>query len=218
MPPNFPAIERPQGLQRATATVSLPEPEHHHLPAWVRRAHALARPILADELAALSGDPRSRLEQAIAQLVAVISSGKFSQAFRYRDVIELGDKLLTQQRVDQAEQQRRRRALDSARRRVSERLQDGGARLPQEVSSRLSRTLKSATDLDEIAAVGAELETALESARSVEDRRRDREIDRTRRRIQRSTPRAAASTDGPEDWQDVLRRLQEQMAGTEQEA
>ncbi|MBV8446319.1 MAG: hypothetical protein JOZ92_10425 [Candidatus Dormibacteraeota bacterium] len=217
MPPSFPAIVRPQGLAKAAVTPALPEPQHHHLPAWVRRAHGLARPILADELAALEGEPRRQLEAAIAGLVAAISSGKFSQAFRYQEVVALGERLLAEHRRDSAERQRAQRALDTARRRVSDRMRDDTSRLQPEVATRLNRALRSAGDLESIAAVGAELQQAVDSARSVEDRRRDREVDKTRKRIQRAVPRGGAA-DQPEDWQDVLRRLQQTMRENEGES
>ena len=217
MPPNFPAIVRPQGLPKATVALPLPEPQHHHLPAWVRRAHGLAKPILADELAALDGEPRRRLEEAIATLIAGISSGKFSQAFRYQEVVALGERLLSEHRRDSAERQRAQRALDAARRRVSDRLRDDASRLQPEVATRLNRELRSAGDLEAIAGVGAELQQAVDSARSVEDRRRDREVDRTRKRIQRAVPRSG-ETDQPQDWQDVLRRLQQTMRDSEGES
>jgi hypothetical protein len=46
------------------------------------------------------------------------------------------------------------------------------------------------------------------TSRGNEERRRDREIDRTRSRIRKTLPRAAA-TEPAETWQDVLRRFAE---------
>lgn len=215
MPPGFPAIVRPQGLIRPANPGNVAEPEHHHLPAWVRRAFGQARPILADELGNLSGDARGRLEDAISELTAVISAGKFSQAFRYPELIALGDKLLAEQRRDQAEAARAQRVIDAARKRVSDQLRDAATQLPQEIWSRLSKALRAAGDVESINGVGEEVTASLSSARTVQERRREREIHRTRTRIQRSTPRSQASTPPAEDWQDVLRRLQEEMtAGT----
>ncbi|MBV9100769.1 MAG: hypothetical protein JOZ46_03910 [Candidatus Dormibacteraeota bacterium] len=187
------------------------EPEHHHLPAWVRRAFGLARPILADELGSLSGDARGKLEDAIAELNSVISSGKFSQAFRYADLIALGERLLADQRREQAETARVQRTLEAARKRVNDQLRDAATQVPQETWSRLSKSLRSATDLEGISAVGEEVTASLSSARSVQERRREREIHRTRTRIQRSTPRSQTSAPPAEDWVEVLRRLQEEM-------
>ena len=211
MPPGFPEIVRPQGLTRPAIPGTVAEPEHHHLPAWVRRAFGLARPILADELGNLSGDARGRLEDAIAELTTVISSGKFSQAFRYADLIALGDRLLADQRREQAEAARVQRTIDTARKRVNDQLRDAATQLPQETWSRLSKALRAAADVDAINAVGTEMTASLSSARVVQERRRDREIHRTRTSIQRSTPRSQTSAPPAEDWQDVLRRLQEEM-------
>jgi hypothetical protein len=76
----------------------------------------------------------------------------------------------------------------------------------------LQRTLRSAGDVAAIKTVGSELDHAVTAARAVEERRRDREIDRTRERIRRSLPRGA-ETDAPaESWQDALRRIADQYA------
>ncbi len=210
MPPGFPAIVRPTGLARATTPGPVPEPEHHHLPAWVRRAYGQARPVLADLDGALSGDARERLAASVAEVTRLINTGKFSQAFRYAELIALGEQLLDTQRLEQAEAAKAQRALDAARRRVGERLREGSDQLSQDVASRLNRSLRSAGDAASIAAVGSELDQALGSARTVQERRREREIHRTRTRIQRTLPKAPAEQPA-EDWQDVLRRLQEQM-------
>lgn len=92
-------------------------------------------------------------------------------------------------------------------------LRDAGPQLPPDVTSRLSRSLRAATTADEITEVETEVRQAVESARSVQDRRREREITKTRTKIQRAAPRAQARpVETTETWQDVLRRLQEQMA------
>jgi hypothetical protein len=211
MPPGFPAIMRPPGLAKASSPGMVPEPEHHHLPAWVRRAYAQARPILADQMGALGGESRNRLDTSISELNSLISSGKFSQAFRYAELIALGERLLEAQRKEQAEAARVRRVLETARRKVADQLRDAAVHLPPDALSRLNKALRSAPDPEAVAAVGAELDQATESARSVQLRRREREIDRTRTRIQRSAPKSVTSTAPAEDWQEVLRRLQEQM-------
>jgi len=151
------------------------------------------------------------LEEAIAQLTSVISSGKFSQAFRYADLIALGERLLAEHRRDQAEAARVQRTLDAARKRVNDQLRDAATQVPQETWSRLSKSLRAASDLDAINAVGDEVTASLSSARTVQERRREREIHRTRTRIQRSTPRSQTSAPPAEDWVEVLRRLQEEM-------
>jgi hypothetical protein len=215
VPPNFPAIVRPDGLARAAGAVDVPEPQHHHLPAWVRRAYGQARPILNDQLGALGGDARERYESDIADLTAAISSGKFSQAFNYPQLIARGQELLERQLRDNAEAARAQRALDSERRKVGEQLRDAAGRIAPDVSARLGKALRSAPDAAAIAAIGTEAEQATESARSGEEKRREREISRTRTRIQRSVPKSATAAEPAEDWQDVLRRLQEQMTAEE---
>ena len=213
--PNFPAIVRPHGLAHAAAPLTVAEPQHHHLPAWVRRAYGQARPILGDQLAALGGEQREQLERSIDELTARISEGKFSQAFNYPQLIAHGQELVEQQRQLNAETMRAQRALDAARRRAGDALKDAAGRVPADTFSRFNKALRSAGDVDSIKAVEAEIRQALDSARGVEERRRDREITRTRSRIQKSTPRVAAATEPAEDWQDVLRRLQEQLVAEE---
>ena len=214
--PSFPAITRPVGLPRAAAPPALvPEPQHHHLPSWVRRAHGQARPIIADQLAVLSGDMRDDYERRVQEFTARISSGKFSQAFQYAQLINDGQQLVERQRRESAHAQRAQRALDAARKRAGDALREAGDRLPAETAARLNRSLRAATDPEALRAVETEVRQALGAARGVEDRRRDREISRTRSRIEKATPRGAAIAEPAQDWQDVLRRLQEQMAAEE---
>lgn len=213
--PSFAAIARPVGLPRAAAPLPVAEPQHHHLPSWVRRAHAQARPILADQLAALSGTLRDEYQQRVDDFVARISSGKFSQAFQYAQLITEGQELVERQRRDNAQALRAQRTLDSARKRASDALRAAGERLPAETSARLNRALRSASDSDALRTVETEVRQAVGAARGVEDRRRDREISRTRSRIEKATPRGAATAEQTQDWQDVLRKLQEQMAAEE---
>jgi len=215
----FPVIVRPSGVPRASAPADIPEPEHHHLPAWVRRAHAKAGPILADLAGSLEGDARTEFLRSVSDLTARISSGKFSQAFQYPQLIEAGLAMVQEQHKEQEEAQRARRALDNARRSVGDLLRDAGPRLTPEASARLNRALRSATDESEIDAVASEVRGGVDSAKVVEERRRDREITRTRSRIERSSPKnGAPAADPTETWQDVLRRLQEQMVEEEQAA
>ena len=207
----FPVIVRPSGVPRASAPADIPEPEHHHLPAWVRRAYAKAGPILGDLAGSLEGEPREQYMSSIDELTGRISAGKFSQAFQYPNLIESGLSLYEQQRKEQEESERARKVLENARRSVSEMLRDASAQLSTEASSRLNKALRAAADQEAIGAVEAEARLAMDSAKVGEERRRDREISRTRSRIARATPKYAGG-DGGETWQDVLRRLQEQMA------
>jgi hypothetical protein len=206
-----PAIIRPAGLPQATQPGEVPEPVHRHLPAWVRRTFAKARPILADLLGSLDGSAREQFTAATKELTDLIGTGKFSKAFEYPQLIAAGMDLFEQQRKEQAETARLRRVLDTARRRISERLRDAGAQLSPEVTSRLNKAVRAAADQEAIAALEVEVMHAVESARSVQERRRDREINRTKSRIERSAVKTAPAEEG-DTWQDVLRRLHDQMA------
>lgn len=208
----FPAIVRPPGAPHAANPAPVPEPAHHHLPSWVKRAYAQARPILADLLGSLDGDLRDELQRAADDVTERISSGKFSLAFQYPQLISSGMDLYRRQQKADAEAARAARVLDVARRRAGEILRDAGPRLSADVTARLHRSLRAAASAEEIAAVEAEVRQATDSAQSVEGRRREREINRTRTKIQRAAPRGqVASASSTETWQDVLRRLQEQM-------
>lgn len=158
---------------------------------------------------------RDGYEQRVQEFVERISAGKFSQAFEYAQLIADGQKLVESQRRENAEVARAQRALDTARRRAADSLREAGDRLGAETSARLNRELRAATDPDAVRAVEGEVRQALGAARGVADRRREREISRTRSRIEKSTPRGAATPEPAQDWQDVLRKLQEQMAAEE---
>ena len=213
--PSFPPITRPTGLPHSPAAPPVPEPEHHHLPSWVRRAHAQARPILADQLALLTGDLHDQYLARLNEFMARINSGKFSQAFQYAQLITDGQQLVDSQRRANAETARAQRAVEAARRKVSDALRDGGDRIPAETAARLSRASRAAGDVDALRALEIEVKQAVGAARGVEERRRDREISRTKTRIEKTTPRGAAAVEPAQDWQEVLRRLQEQMAAEE---
>ncbi|HWF57366.1 MAG TPA: hypothetical protein VG520_03345 [Candidatus Dormibacteraeota bacterium] len=210
-PAQLPRIVRPQGLPHASRPIEPPAPEHHHLPAWVRRLHGQARPILADLLSDLSGDPQDAFQRSVDGLIAGISGGKFSLAWQYPRLIADGMELFESQRRENAEQFRAQRALDQRRKKAGDALRDAAGRLAPEVLARLNRTLRSAASAEEIDAVGAEVQSTLTAARSTEERRRDREIDRTRSRIRKTQPRAATA-EPAETWQDVLRRFAESQS------
>jgi len=202
---NFPRADRPENI---------PSPEHHHLPGWVRRDFARARPPLSNILALLEGEVHDQFAQRIAELTEGISSGKFSLAWQYPDLVDEGRTLYDKQRREGADAARANRQLDTARRRVQDRIRDAADALSPEVSARLQRTLRSATDAEAIATVTAELDGVLSTARSSADKRREREIERTKARIRRSAAAAgvaAAPEPQTETWQDVLRRFAEQQ-------
>jgi len=204
-------IVRPAGLPRANIPANVPSPEHHHLPGWVRRTHGQARPILADLLGLLDGDARATLQRSVDDLTDRVSSGKFSLAWRYPALIAQGMALYEQHRTDAAQATVARRTVDMARSRVSDQLRqlrDGA--VGADVQSRLGKALRSATDMEAIRAVEAEIAQVTGIARTGHEKRRDREIERTRARIRAGAPRAA---EGPtESWQDVLRRFADTQA------
>jgi hypothetical protein len=204
---NFPRADKP---------AAIPAPEHHHLPGWVRRDFARARPPLSNILALLEGDVHDQYAQRIDELTAGISAGRFSLAWQYPDLVDEGRTLYEKQRRESAESARANRQLDTARRRIQDRIRDAGDALGADIAARLQRQLRSATDNEAINAVGTELDGVVSTARSSADKRREREIERTRARIMRSAAAAgvAAVTEPPqtETWQDVLRRFAEQQA------
>ncbi len=209
----FPAIVRPVGAPRATTPAPVAEPSHHHLPAWVKRTYAQARPILADLLGSLDGAPRDALQRAVDETTERINAGKFSQAFQYPQLISFGMEQYQQQRSANAERARAAHALDLLRRRGSDMLRDAAPQLAPDVASRLTKSLRAASTAEEITEVETEVRQAVEASRTTQDRKREREITRTRTKIQRAAPRVQARpVENTETWQDVLRRLQEQMA------
>ncbi|MGH7722548.1 MAG: hypothetical protein ACRENL_06905 [Candidatus Dormibacteria bacterium] len=210
-PAQLPRIVRPQGLPHASQPVEPPAPEHHHLPAWVRRLHGQARPIVADLLGSLSGQSLDRYRSSVESLIAGISAGKFSLAWQYPKLIGDGMEMFEADRRQNAEQLRLRRALEQRRRKAADSLRDAGGRLAPDVVARLTRSLRSAATGEEVDAVAAEVAQSMAAARNHEERRRDREIDRTRSRIRRTQSRAAVA-EPTETWQDVLRRFAESQS------
>jgi hypothetical protein len=180
----------------------------------VRREFGRVRPALAEVLGTLEGQERDQFRARVEELTTGISTGKFSLAFQYPELVNQGRELVERQRVELAERARLARALDAVRRRVSGRLRDAGDLLSADARSRLQRSLRSATDEAGIAAVDAELDQVVGSAINAHSRRRDREIERTRARILRATPRTAEVEPPAETWQDVLRRFAEQQDGS----
>jgi hypothetical protein len=202
---NFPRADKP---------ATIPAPEHHHLPGWVRRDFARARPPLSNILALLEGDARSDYATKIDELTKGISAGRFSLAWQYPDLVDEGRALYEKQRRETAESARQNRQLDTARRRVQDRIRDVADQLTADVAARLQRQLRSANDAEAINAVAAELDGVSTAAKTTAEKRREREIERTRARIMRSAAAAGAADAPPqtETWQDVLRRFQEQQA------
>ncbi len=211
-PAQLPRIVRPQGLPHASHPIDPPAPDHHHLPGWVRRVHGQARPILADLLGNLSGESQERFQASVDSLIGGMSGGKFSMAWHYPKLISDGMELFENHRRENAEQFRAQRALEQRRSKAATALREAGGRLAPDVLARLNRALRSATGADEIDTIAAEVEQSVVAARNNEERRRDREIDRTRSRIRKTLPRAAATAEPAETWQDVLRRFAESQA------
>lgn len=169
--------------------------------------------MLADLLGGLTGEPLVQFQASLDSLLAGISDGRFSLAWQYPRVIEEGAELLAEQRRAGAEAARAQRALEGRRKRAADGLRDSAGRLPPEAMARLNRSLRAAATADEIDAVAVEIEQSVSAARNTEDRRRDREIDRTRSKIRRAVPRGNGSeSSNDESWQDVLRRFAESQA------
>ncbi len=205
----MPRIVRPPSLPRASRPIEPPTPEHHHLPGWVRRVHGQARPILADLLGNLSGDAQTRFQDDVATLIAGMSAGRFSLAWQYPKLIAEGMELFESHRRENAEHFKAQRAVEQRRTKAGSSLREAGGRLAPDVLARLNRTLRAAVSAEEIDAVAAEVEQSVASARNNEERRRDREIDRTRSRIRKTMPRGVTTAEPTETWQDVLRRFAE---------
>ena len=174
--------------------------------------HGQARPILADLLGNLAGESLDRFQASVDSLVGGISAGKFSLAWQYPKLIAEGMELFESHRRENAEQFRAQRALEQRRTRAATSLREAGGRLAPDALARLNRALRSAATVEEIDAVAAEVEQSVATARNNEERRRDREIDRTRSRIRKTLPRAVTTAEPAETWQDVLRRFADSQA------
>jgi len=212
--PQPPRVVRPAALPRATRPAEIPAPDHHHLPGWVRRVYGQARPILADLVGGLEGEPREELVSKIEVLTAGISAGKFSLAWHYPRIIDEGMTLFEQHRNESAEIARQRRQLETQRRKVSDLVRDGFARLTPDAIARFNRDVRSAEDVAALKTLEGEVHQAMSAARTADDRRREREIDRTRARIQKTSPRGAVAPT-QESWQDVLRRFAQTQQGSD---
>ncbi len=182
----------------------------------MRRSYSQAQPILADILGSLDGEPRREFTSAVTELTQLISSGKFSAAWRYPDLIRDGQRLYDRQSKEKMLGEREQRAMDGLRRKAAELLRDSGVTLAADVTTKLNRELRAATDHAAINDVSAHIRQAIVAARAVHEKRREREIDRTRARIQRS-PAGEAPTEGGDSWQDVLLKLKQQMSREEAE-
>ncbi|MBJ7608823.1 MAG: hypothetical protein JF887_05265 [Candidatus Dormibacteraeota bacterium] len=138
-----------------------------------------------------------------------MSAGRFSLAWQYPKLISDGMELFEAHRRDNAELFKAQRVLDQLRNKTGDALRDAGARLAPDALARLNRTLRSATTAEQIDTVATEVEQSVVAARNNDEKRRDREIDRTRSRIRKTLPRATATAEPTETWQDVLRRFAE---------
>ena len=162
--------------------------------------------MLADLLGLLEGPQRARFADQVKQLNDSISSGKFSLAWQYPQLIAEGTRQFEAQRKEHSERTAEQRALEAARRRAAEQLRDVESLAP-DVSARLNRSLRSAPDPQAVRSVEAEIRQAASVSRTSQEKRRDREIEKTRERLQRSLPRTATAEAPAETWQDVLRKF-----------
>jgi len=168
------------------------------------------RPPLGDLLVLLEPPARDELRSRLDELTAGISSGRFSLAWQYPALVAFGRNEYDKQRRAQEAAASSRRGLDAARRRLSASIRDAG--VAAEAGARLHRALRAAESEDAVAAVESELNQLTVASRSAHDRRREREIERTRSRIRRAAPHTVAE-ERSESWQDVLRRFAEQQGG-----
>lgn len=208
-------IVRPQSVPRATTPVDIPAPEHEHLPAWVRRVYAQARPILGDLLAGINSPEREEMMLRIDALTAAISGGKFSLSWQYPELIDSAYTLFLAHRETNIERSREQRVVEATRRRILDLLREGSGRIAPDVATRLNRVASSAHEAEALSAAETEARQALQSARTGETRRREREINRTKAQIHRSA--RAENEPQTESWQDVLRRFSSEQLGTDGE-
>ena len=198
---------RPRDLPQAAKAVEIPYPEHAHLPGWVKRVHGQASPIFSDILAQIDDPERSAVLERIQKTVEQISAGKFSQAWQYPAIIEQGSQAWARGRNARLQEEQAHRALDNKRKQLTAAVRDPLSRLSNEATSRLSKALTSARDPEAFSAVAGEIERALEAAKNTAEKRRDREIERTRDRISKAVPKSKTAAKTQESWQDVLKRL-----------
>lgn len=195
----------------------LPMPTHHHLPNWVRRAHGQVAQRVSEIMGGLHGTAREQLSARIEAMTSEISSGKFSVAWQYPDLLAYAEKLSQEQRAEDNAAYAARRSIDVVRKRAEAQLRAASAGMPADVASRLGRELGSATDVDGIRAVETQIAEAARSVASVAERKRTREIEKTKSRLARAIATKSGDSTGQESWQDVLRRFAEEQAATQQD-
>lgn len=98
----MPRIVRPARLIRSENRVRLRAPEHQHLPRWVQRTHEQADSVLGDILAQMTPSSRADIERQVRELVDTISTGKFSAAWDYPQVIQTAMEKLEAERAEAA--------------------------------------------------------------------------------------------------------------------
>jgi len=175
----------------------------------VRKVHTEAAPIFGDLLAQLDGEDRAKLEQRIAATVAQINTGKFSNTWHYPTLIEQGFASWARERNQKFEAERARRDMDGKRKQLTAAVRDPLSKLSTETASKLARAITSAREPEALGVAELEVNRAIEAAQSADNKRREREISKTRERISRSAPKSKSSEPETESWQDVLKRLTE---------
>jgi hypothetical protein len=186
--------------------VAVPEPSHHHLPGWVRRDFARVRRPLGLLLAELEGEFAEQLRRRLEEVTTAISSGRFSAAWQYPEVVAEGRRLLAEQRRQRAEREHQARVLEGARRRLLERVADVEGLVGQETLARLQRAVRAAPDLSTLRSAESDIERVLGQARTAWSRRREREIERARAKIRGVARGGDGDTSRALPWQEVLRR------------
>ena len=210
--PVRPSVATPRPMRPRGNAANVPLPAHRHLPNWVRRAHSDIAPRLGDLLQWLHDEPKQQVESRLHEMTEQISAGKFSVAWQYPQLVAFAEEAYAAQREQDSKSNAAKRSIDVVRRRAEAQLRSVSASLPPDVASRLDKSLRGATDLDGMTSVEQEILEASKSVQSVAQRRRSREIEKTRSRLARSIPNGVATDEAPQEtWQDVLRRFAEQQ-------
>lgn len=201
-------VPRPRPMGRSGFANNVPLPAHKHLPNWVRRAHGQIAPQLGEIMASLHGEPRELIDTKLREMTEQISAGKFSIAWQYPQLLEMAQQLGDRQKTEDASEYASRRGVDMVRRRAEVQLRTIGGGLSPDVLSRLERELRGASDMEGLMSVESQIQELSHSVQTVAQKKRSREIEKTKTRLAKSLPLNYSAVNEPqESWQDVLRRF-----------
>lgn len=188
----------------------VPAPQHHHLPGWVRRTYAEVRPQLAELLTSLPEPALSEFRHELQKLTDGIAQGRFSLAWQYSALTERGNALREKYQQQAQEQAKQRHNFESRQKKLEQKLRVAAGTIAPENLNRLTRALRLAQSEVAIEELERELQTTMAEAQTSHDRKREREIARTKSRLQKTIPSTQDSRSPTEAWQDVLKRLASQ--------